>query len=127
MSIALLFMIGQAAAAIPALPPGTIVNFVTDDLLSIYLTGTVQGNQLVFHSPDAAGRNLQLRPGLELRILILPAAGGSSQPAPVALQGQVSADGQDIRVDGLAAGGAAGSFREWLEQNAGLTLVLPER
>jgi hypothetical protein len=126
MSLSLLFMIGQAATAVPALPPGTVVNFVTEDLLSIYLSAVVQGDELVFRNPDGNGQGLQFRPGLNLRVLILPPAGGSVPAVPVSLWGRVSSDGQDILVDGLDPGGSV-SFRDWLERNSGLTLVLPER
>lgn len=123
MSFAILFMMGQALASVPALPPGTVVDLSANDLLSIYLKAVVQDGQLVFRRPEGAGANLQFRPGIEVQIIFWPAASGGSGVAPTALRGRVSSDGSDIFVDGLDSAGPV-SFREWLAQR-GLTLVLP--
>jgi hypothetical protein len=127
MSIAFLFMMGQALTAVPALPPGTIVDLSADDLLSVYLKAVVLDGKLVFRRPEDAGPNLQFRPGIEVQIFIWPASGSGPGQGPISLRGRVSADGSDIFVDGLDGQSGSVSFRAWLAITAGITLVLPEQ
>lgn len=125
MSLALLFMIGQSLAALPALSEGSTVIVVSDDLRTVHARGTVSSGRLVFDAPLPAGVPVQLLfypPSEAAREAAAPAMMDSSTPGLHSLRGSVEAGGQDLLV--LEAAGAV-SFRGWLEEQRGLELVLP--
>lgn len=123
MSLAVLFMLGQSLATLPALIPGTTVMVVSDDLRTVYARGVVQDDTLIF---DTA-----LPPGQGLQLLIYPPAetesGRAALPAAEAaglqsLRVTVDASGQDLLVPGT---GEPISLRAWLQTNHGIGLNLP--
>lgn len=148
----MLFMLGQSLAAIPALPPGTTVMLVAEDLRTIYATGMVESGRLIFDRPLPPGAVLQLiiypAPATAARAAaeasapppladdeappaepplaaapMPPAAGLSAQSvAPQSLRVRVADSGQDLVIED-AAGSV--SLAAWLEGNRSLTLVLP--
>ena len=130
MSLALLFMYGQALSGLPALVPGTTVSVVAEDLRTIYARGVVEDGRLVFDAP--------LPPGLTVQLLFYPPASvqrsGDAEAAPPmaatavapglqSLRVNVDVGGQDLLV--LGGSGDAESFRVWLRQRQNLELVLP--
>lgn len=123
MSMAFLFTLGQALAPIPALPAGTEVSVTAEDLLSVYLAGIVSDGQLVFYGPDAEQAGPPLQPGLPVRIFIRAPDGNGGL---LLLQGAVGRGGADIIVAALPGVDGPYSFRAWLQEHSGITLVLPE-
>lgn len=93
MSFAQFLMIGQMLAVLPALPTGTEVRLVSTDLMTIYATATVMGNELIFVDFPP--------PGTEVRVLIFPPDAApddvvESLSSARALVGRISADGTDV-------------------------------
>ncbi len=124
MSLSILFMSAQALAGLPALEPGTVVLVVAEDLRTIYARGTVDGGELVFDAP--------LPVGVPVQLLFQPPSSADAEraaPATMAAPGlqslrvSVTANGQDLFT--LEASGPPVSLREWLQQERGISLVLP--
>lgn len=124
MSLAVLFMLGQSLASLPALVPGTTIMVVSDDLRTVHARGVVQDGVLLF---DAA-----LPPGQGLQLLIYPPAETDTErsaPLSAATNGlqslrvTVDASGQDLLVPGT---GEPVSLRTWLQVNYGIELSLPD-
>ncbi len=112
MSLGLIFLLGQGMAALPALADGTSVMLVADDLRTIHATGLVQGDRLVIDRP--------LRPGMVMRLLVLPGGSGDiASGGSASIEVTVSADGTDL----LVAGGE--SLSAWLVQNRSVQLFVP--
>lgn len=124
MSLALLFMLGQSLAALPALSEGATVIVVSDDLRTVHARGTVEAGRLVFDTPLPAGLPVQLLfyPPSEVEGEAAPATMGAASTGLHSLRGSVDAGGQDLLV---LEGPAAVSFRDWLRQQRSLELVLP--
>ena len=125
MSLAVLFMLGQSLATLPALVPGTTVMVVSDDLRTVYARGLVQDGRLVFDAALPAGQGLQL-------LIYPPAEGDAERTAPLSastpglqsLRVTVDASGQDLLVPG---DGEPVSLRAWLQSQHGIDLSLPGR
>lgn len=116
-------MLGQSLGALPALPPGTTVQLVSTDLLTIYATAEVEAGRVVFSDP--------LRPGQELRLLIFPPDASAQQFAQAlagatALPARVAEGGTDLLM-AIPGSGEEVSLRRWLLEERGLTLVIPRR
>ncbi len=145
MSLAIYFMLGQGLASIPALPAGSTVMVVAEDLRTIYATGIVEGGRLVF--------DRSLPPGEYLQLVIYPAqaapmtdatsaakrsaegpatsappvqsaAPAASSFAPQSLRVRVGWDGLDLF---LVVDGSSGdvSLSDWLASNRNLSMVVP--
>lgn len=124
MSLAVLFMLGQSLATLPALVPGTTVMVVSDDLRTVFARGVVQDGMLLFDDALPAGQGLQL-------LIYPPAETDAERAAPLSastaglqsLRVTVDASGQDLLVPGT---GEPVSLRAWLQANHGIALSLPE-
>ena len=93
MSAAVLMLVAQSVAALPALPAGTEVRLVSPDLLTVYASARIQDGRLVFPTAPA--------PGTELRVLFFPPDATKAEKAAAlsgarAISGRVSVDGSDI-------------------------------
>ena len=93
MSFAQFLLIGQMLALLPAVPEGTEVRLVSTDLLTIYASATVEGDELSFIDFPP--------PGTEVRVLIFPPDAApdevvESLSSARALVGRISADGTDV-------------------------------
>ena len=108
----------QTVTGLPDMAPGTEVRIVAVDLITVYAAATVENDTLAFSTA--------LEPGREIRLLILSPkatdkdAVNNLDSAP---KGSVSPDGGDIllRVDER---GSPVSFRSWLLDERGITLVM---
>ncbi|HLR46525.1 MAG TPA: hypothetical protein VK092_05145 [Deinococcales bacterium] len=124
MIVPIMFMFSQSLAALPALSQGTTIMVVADDLRTIYSQGTVDGDTLRFDAPLPAGAAVQLLfyppaaddPAAELESAGQPGDGVQS------LRASTDSDGTDLVVLGDDSGV---SFRDWLADSRGITLVVP--
>lgn len=115
------FLISQTIAGLPQMPPGTVVQLVSHDLLTIYGRATVADGLLEFASP--------LSPSQELRLLIFPPDASEQERAQAlagvqALPGRISEDGQDVLVEFPELEGPL-SLRKWLAEEREIELVMP--
>ncbi|MEX2541508.1 MAG: hypothetical protein WD314_06850 [Trueperaceae bacterium] len=115
------FLISQTLAGLPQMPPGTVVQLVSHDLLTIYGRATVSDGTLEFANP--------LAPNQELRLLIFPPDASDQERAQAlagvqALTGRISEDGQDVLVEFPELDGPL-SLRKWLAEEREIVLVLP--
>lgn len=134
-------MLGQGLGAIPALPAGSTVMVVAEDLRTIYATGVVEGGRLVFDRSLPPGEFLQLviypaqdsvtmdatssaERSAEAPAPAAPAAQAASNFAPQSLRVRVGWDGLDLF---LLVDGPNGevSLSDWLASNRNLSLVVP--
>ena len=110
------FLVSQTLTTLPDMTPGTEVRLVSTDLLTVYATARVEGDELDLEGELAAGD--------ELRLLILQ-PDASSQDAEAlgskALHAQVSPGGDDILVQFEELNGPL-SFKKWLQEERGITL-----
>jgi hypothetical protein len=114
------FLISQTLAGLPDMQPGTTVQLVSTDLLTVYAMAQVNERELVFQG--------ELYAGSEVRVLIfLPNSGPRATVEALghkALYARVSSDGTDILVQFESLDGPL-SFRKWLAEERGITLVMP--
>lgn len=95
MSLTHLFLVGQLALSLPAMPAGTEVRLMSADLFTVYASAQVERSYLKFREFPP--------PGTEVRILIFPPDADEAERAPMlsgatALKGYVSDAGTDILV-----------------------------
>lgn len=114
------FLVSQTLAGLPAMDPGTEVRVVSADLLTMHATGRVVSNTLLFTSALPANA--------EVRLLVFPPDASESEVAEAlsgaqALRARVGEDGRDLLVSFEETEGFV-SFRMWLEQERGVTLVI---
>ncbi len=115
------FLVSQTLSGLPKMTPGTEVRLVSLDLLTVYASATVEDGTLVFVVP--------LDPDLEVRLLIFPPNATEQQLAEAlsgasALLARVTPDGRDLIVRFPELDGPL-SFRKWLAEERGITLVMP--
>ena len=114
------FLVSQTLSGLPAMDPGTQVRVVSPDLLTIHAMGRVVSDTLLFTA--------ELPANAEVRLLVFPPDASEVEVAQAlagatALRATVTADGRDLLVSFQEAEGFV-SFRMWLEQERGVTLVI---
>ena len=98
--------------------PGTEVRIVALDLITVYAAATVENDTLAFSTP--------LEPGREIRLLFVsPSATDKDAVKNLdsAPKGAISPDGNDILLR-FDERGSPVSFRAWLLDERGITLVM---
>lgn len=113
------FLVSQTLASLPEMAPGTVVQLVSNDLLTVFASAQVEERRLVLRGP--------LSPGSEVRVLIFPPNASPAQTAEAlsnpALHARISGDGSDILVqfDELEE---PLSFKQWLAEERSIDLYL---
>ena len=110
------FLVSQTLTTLPDMTPGTEVRLVSADLLTVYATARVEGDELDLEGELAAGD--------EVRLLILQPDASSQDTEALggkALFAQVSSGGDDILVQFEELNGPL-SFKKWLQEERGITL-----
>jgi hypothetical protein len=120
-SLAFLFMLGQAVLQLPAMVEGTEVRLVSLDLLTVYVSARVVDGRLVFREFPP--------PGTEVRVLVFPpgedpAAKAAALTGASAYTGRITDGGTDVllTVDGTTD---PVSLREVLLEEREVWLDLP--
>lgn len=113
------FLVSQTIAGMPEMAPGTVVQLVSSDLLTVYASAQVEEHRLVLRGPFA--------PGSEVRVLIFPPNASPTETAEAlsspALYARISGDGEDILVQFAELEGPL-SFKKWLAEERGIDLFL---
>lgn len=114
------FLVSQTLTGLPAMTLGTEVRVVSPDLLTIYATGRVVEDALVFGSALPANA--------DVLVLVFPPDASESELAEAlagatALRARVDGTGEDLLVAASENEGYF-SFRMWLERERGLDLTI---
>lgn len=113
------FLVSQTLAGLPEMAPGTVVQLVSNDLLTVFASAQVEEHRLVLRGP--------LSPGSEVRVLIFPPNATPAETAEAlsnpALHARISGDGEDILVQFEELEGPL-SFKKWLAEERGIDLFL---
>lgn len=113
------FLVSQTLAGLPDMHPGTTVQLVSPDLLTVYASATVKEGSLHFEG--------ELQPGSEVRVLIFQPDASPQETAEAlgarALYARISNEGDDILVRFEELEGPL-SFKKWLAEERGIELIL---
>ncbi len=110
------FLVSQTIAGLPDMAPGTEVRILSEDLMSMYASATIENNELVLEGPIPAETYVKL--------VILqpnPSPEETVQAAGQALTAVVSPEGDDLYLKFQELEGPL-SFRKWLFEERGIVL-----
>ena len=113
------FLVSQTVAGLPDMAPGTVVQLVSNDLLTVYASAKVEDYRLTLVG--------EMPPGSEVRLLIFPPDASPEATAQAlgnqALHARVSPEGDDLLVRFEELEGPL-SFKKWLAEERGIDLFL---
>ncbi len=113
------FLVSQTIASLPDMAPGTVVQLVSSDLLTVYASASVEEHRLVLSG--------DLQAGSEVRVLIFqPNATPQATVEALgnqALHARIGPAGDDILVEFEELEGPL-SFKKWLAEERGIDLFL---
>jgi hypothetical protein len=114
------FLVSQTIAGLPDMAPGTEVRIVSADLMAVYASAQIEGNELILEGAMPADT--------ELRVLIFqPNATPEDtvQALGQALPAMVSPEGDDLYLKFHEIEGPL-SFKKWLLEERGIVLrIIP--
>jgi hypothetical protein len=114
------FLVSQTIAGLPDMTSGTEVRIVSSDLMAMYASAQVNGQELILEGA--------MPPGTEIRVLILQPNATPEETAQAlgqALSATVSPEGDDLYLEFQELEGPL-SFKKWLLEERGIVLrIIP--
>jgi hypothetical protein len=110
------FLVSQTIAGLPDMAPGTEVRILSEDLMSMYASATVEDNELILTGsfpPETPFKLVILQPN--------PSPEETVQAAGQALPAMVSPEGDDLYLKFQELEGPL-SFKKWLFEERGIVL-----